>query len=222
MAAPRPLFFSCEITRNLRVVVPHSNHPAHCSQSLVEFGEDYVRSSLRDLAEFRLEQDVALLISRVDGRAQVDGPVLSRYSGASLQILLEDVRAQGMRALSFVLTSVERDDSVEKLDGETRGLDAVMAASRGVHLPLHVEVSDQRDEIVNKLIDEFHQHPEYGGFSDPHTAQEQGLAQFKRLGQVCYYLSPFYDRINKAFKLPQEDGRVDSRVWCSTSVESGL
>lgn len=216
MASSRQIFMSCEVVRTLRTIVPHENRIAQSSQTLAEFAEDYLCTTLEGEAEFQLEADLVGLLSRVEGRAQVPphtlsnshdcagitcamqvgGPILSRYSGLALEICMEDVRAQGMRSLTFVLQGKEPDAAfVEQaeLDGEVRGAAAVMAAARGVHLPDPISVSDQRDAITNRLLDEFRQNPSYGGFTDLNTARSTGLQQLKRLSQVLYFLSPFYE-----------------------------
>ena len=54
----RDLFFSCEVVRTLRTIVPHACQVAPATVTLDEFAEDYLRSVLESENDFRSEPDV--------------------------------------------------------------------------------------------------------------------------------------------------------------------
>ena len=64
------LFFSCTIRRDLRDLLPSENQLALGTQSLSDFGTDYLRSQLAEHLDYR-DDDPASLLERVDARKQV-------------------------------------------------------------------------------------------------------------------------------------------------------
>ena len=137
---------------------------------------------------------------------------------------MADIRIQGIHSLRFVLQGDsaevfqrEAEDRVS-INNSTRSVaDQMMATAAARHLPTPIEVKDQRDELANRLIQEFVTHPEYGSFADARTANESGIQQFKRLGQVFYFLSPFFSRIRTTHHLPTEFNFVDGAVVRSSA-----
>jgi hypothetical protein len=144
------------------------------------------------------------------------------FRGAALQATMENVRMQGIHSLRVVL----KGDSAEVFQREAEGrasvrqqsvADQMMATAAARHLPHVIAAKDQRDALINRLIEEFTTHPEYGSFADAHTARSVGIQQFKRLGQVFYFLSPFYSRIRTTHSLPTEFDFVNGFVTRSAS-----
>ena len=144
------------------------------------------------------------------------------FRGAALQATMADVRMQGIHSLRVVLPG----DSAEVFQREAEGrasvrqqsvADQMMATAAARHLPQVIAAKDQRDAMLNRLIEEFTTHPEYGSFADAHTAQSVGIQQFKRLAQVLYFLSPFYSRIRTTHSLPTEFDFVNGFVTRSAS-----
>ena len=148
---------------------------------------------------------------------------MTTFRGPALLATMTDARMQGVHSLRLVLQGdsidiFQREAEARATSSQPTTISGQMMEAASVRaLPTQITVQDQRDALTNRLIDEFALHPEYGCFVDARTANTSGIQQFKRLGQVLYYLSPFWSRIKLSHSLPAELDFVDKFVTRSTS-----